>query len=42
LFNEAGTLLTEGITTLVFIDAATGRPRGAPADLLVALAPFFK
>jgi acyl-CoA thioesterase FadM len=36
-----GRLLTEASTTLVFIDAATGRPRRAPEDLMSALRPFF-
>lgn len=39
--NEAGMLLTEGETTLVFVDATTGRPRNAPADLLAALVRYF-
>lgn len=39
--NEAGTLLTEATTTLVFIDRATNRPRRAPATLLEVLAPHF-
>lgn len=34
-------LLTEGETTLVFIDRATRRPCRAPQDLARALAPFF-
>ena len=34
-------LLTEGETTLVFIDKATRRPRRAPQELERALAPFF-
>ena len=35
----AGLMMEE--VPLVFIDAATGRPRNAPADLLAALAGFF-
>lgn len=39
--GEGGALLTEGSTTLVFVDRATGRPRRAPEDLCQALAPYF-
>lgn len=42
LFNEQHALLTEGTTTLVFIDAATGKPRRAPDELVKALASYFK
>ncbi|MDX9750755.1 MAG: thioesterase family protein [Flavobacteriales bacterium] len=42
LFNEAGDLLTEAATTLVFVDATTMRPRRAPRPLVDALAPYFK
>jgi acyl-CoA thioester hydrolase len=41
LFDAGGVLLTEGSTTLVFIDAASGRPRRAPDDLVAALRPHF-
>lgn len=41
LFNEAGVLLTNALTTLVFIDRATNRPCRAPAELLALLAPHF-
>lgn len=41
LYDAAGVLLTEGETTLVFVDAQTGRPRQAPEHLLAALAPYF-
>jgi acyl-CoA thioester hydrolase len=41
LFNEAGEMITEAATTLVFVDAATMRPRRAPKALLDALAPYF-
>lgn len=41
LRGSAGSLLTEGGTTLVFVDKASGRPRHAPQELLAALAPFF-
>ena len=36
-----GELLTEATTTLVFVDAATMRPRRAPDDLVAALSPYF-
>ncbi len=39
--NEAGELLTEAMTTLVFIDRATNKPRRAPEHLLAVLAPHF-
>jgi acyl-CoA thioester hydrolase len=39
--NEAGELLTEASTTLVFVDRATMRPRRAPEALQAALAPYF-
>lgn len=41
VFNEAGELITEALTTLVFIDRATNKPRRAPDALLAALEPFF-
>lgn len=36
-----GTLLNEASTTLVFVDAATGRPKRAPEELVKALEPYF-
>lgn len=39
--NEAGELLTEASTTLVFIDRATGKPCRAPEGILAALRPHF-
>lgn len=39
--NEAGDLLTEASTTLVFIDKGTGRPCRAPRDLLALFTPYF-
>lgn len=39
--NENGDLLTEALTTLVFIDRATNKPCRAPEDLLKLLAPFY-
>lgn len=40
--NEQGVLLTVAKTTLVFINAANGRPTRCPDDLLAALAPHFR
>ncbi len=39
--NEAGDLLTEASTTLVFIDKSTGRPCRAPQALLDLFARYF-
>lgn len=39
--NEAGELLTEAVTTLVFIDRRTNKPCRASGELLAALAPHF-
>lgn len=39
--NEAGELISEATTTLVFVDAATMRPRRAPQVLVDLLAPFY-
>jgi acyl-CoA thioester hydrolase len=39
--DEAGDLLTEAVTTLVFVDASTMRPRRAPDMLVDALRPYF-
>ena len=41
LFNEAGTLVSEASTTLVFVGSEGRRPRRAPEALLQALAPYF-
>lgn len=41
LRNDAGELLCEGGTTLVFVDSATMRPRRAPQELVEAVAPHF-
>lgn len=41
LRNEAGVLLTEASTTLVFVDRTTMRPCRAPEALLAALAAYF-
>lgn len=39
--NEAGELINEAVTTLVFIDRRTNKLCRAPEELLVALAPHF-
>lgn len=41
LRNEAGVLLCEASTTLVFVDRANMRPRRAPDALVAALAGYF-
>lgn len=41
LHNEAGVLLCEASTTLVFVDSTTMRPRRAPEALIEAMAHFF-
>jgi len=41
LRNEAGTLLCEASTTLVFVDRITMRPRRAPEELLTMLSAYF-
>lgn len=41
VYNEAGDLLTEASTTLVFVDRTSMRPCRAPQQLLDALAPYF-
>ena len=35
--NESGDLICTGDTTLVFVDAKTGRPMRAPQDIVAAL-----
>ena len=42
LRNEAGDLLCDATTTLVFVDRTTMRPRRAPEGLVKALADHFK
>jgi acyl-CoA thioester hydrolase len=39
--NEAGELLTEGYTLMVFVSTATGRPVPIPASVREKLAPYF-
>ena len=41
LHGPNGDLLTEATTTLVFVDAATMRPRRAPDDLVKTLSSYF-
>jgi len=42
VLNEAGELLNEGSTTLVFIDEKTRRPKRAPDALMEKLRPYFQ
>ena len=39
--NEAGELLTEGYTLMVFVSTANGRPVAIPASVREKLAPYF-
>jgi acyl-CoA thioester hydrolase len=41
IYNEAGTLLNQGETTLVFINMETNRPVRLPEGMAKLLAPFF-
>lgn len=41
VYNEAGELLTEGHTLMVFVRLADGRPVPVPADVHEKLAPYF-
>jgi acyl-CoA thioester hydrolase len=41
IYNEAGELLTEGHTLMVFVSTATGRPVPMPAGIAAKLAPYF-
>ena len=41
IYNEGGTLLHTGITTLVFLNRQTNKPCRAPGTLLERLKPFF-
>jgi acyl-CoA thioester hydrolase len=41
MYNEKGDKLNEGETTLVFVDAGSKRPCGAPSEFLDALKPYF-
>ena len=40
--NEAGELLTEGYTLMVFVNAATGRPVPIPDSVREKLMPYFQ
>ena len=42
VYNEAGELLTEGHTLMVFVRTATGRPVSVPANIHEKLEPFFQ
>ena len=42
IYDEAGALLTEGHTLMVFVSLATGRPVPVPADVNAKLAPHFE
>ncbi|WP_375416663.1 acyl-CoA thioesterase [uncultured Hymenobacter sp.] len=41
IYNEAGELLTEGHTLMVFVSTSTGRPVPLPAGIQAKLAPYF-
>ncbi len=41
IYNEAGELLTEGHTLMVFVSTGNGRPVAAPAGIQAKLAPYF-
>ncbi len=41
VYNEGGTLLTIGETTMVFVNMETGRPTGAPGSIRKIMAPYF-
>lgn len=41
ILNAAGALLSEAETTLVFLDAKSGRPCTAPVEVIDRLAPYF-
>jgi acyl-CoA thioester hydrolase len=41
IYNEGGTLLHTGVTTLVFLNRSTNRPCRAPGELLERLKPYF-
>ena len=42
IYDEAGALLTEGHTLMVFVSLTTGRPVPVPADVNARLAPYFE
>ncbi|ALW87027.1 thioesterase [Hymenobacter sedentarius] len=41
IYNEAGDLLTEGHTLMVFVKTTTGRPVQMPVSIQERLAPYF-
>ncbi|MBF9236669.1 acyl-CoA thioesterase [Hymenobacter sp. BT683] len=41
IYNEAGDLLTEGHTLMVFVKTTTGRPVTMPENIQERLAPYF-
>ncbi len=41
IYNEKGELLNEGITTLVFVDMKTNKPRPAPDSFIEKIKKFF-
>jgi acyl-CoA thioester hydrolase len=41
IYNEGGTLLHTGVTTLVFLNRRTNKPCRAPGELLERLKPYF-
>lgn len=41
MYNQKGEKLNEGETTLVFVDANSKRPCGAPAEFIKALEKYF-
>lgn len=41
VYNEKGVLICKANTILVFVDAATGRPRRAPDHFMKAVEPYF-
>ncbi|WP_091509463.1 acyl-CoA thioesterase [Flexibacter flexilis] len=42
LFNEEGTLINIGETTLVFVDMKTGRPCGIPDYMAEPMRPYYE
>jgi acyl-CoA thioester hydrolase len=42
IFNEAGKLINQGETILVFIDMKTRRPCRAPEQMIKLLSPYFE
>lgn len=41
IYNEAGKLINQGDTLLVFVDKTTGKPRRPPEKFDLVLKPFF-